>query len=403
MPRSSWPPGAPAFALAHMLSAFAFEYLSFVLTVRVFALTGSAVGVATFAVLVFVPRLFAPAIGALTDRRHRGYLFLAACLLSAATTLAIAVSDGLTPLYAGWFVLSALGVAILNLRSVILTQIMAAGAHVRGNATMLVSLNAARLAAPPIGTLAGLYLPPAWALAVAAVAYALAGLLTLAVRVPDGAPAKAGSSPVRMRDGFDHLRRDPGLAFLALTSVFWRLALGFQGSLYVVLVARAFDGGTVEYGTMMTAFSVASLAGSLAGPFAARRWDRRGVVIAGLAVSFTASAGLGLAPAYSLVLALGAVSQFALYGAAVSIHSLRDGATPPDRRGRVFGCVTAGTAVATGLSTLAGGALADVLGVVPVFAGGGFLALIGLAAAWALTLRREVSPAPRLSASTRGS
>ena len=49
-----------AFCLAFLLSAFGYEFLFFIMTIRVYGLTNKAMQVGIFAALTFFPKIFSP-------------------------------------------------------------------------------------------------------------------------------------------------------------------------------------------------------------------------------------------------------------------------------------------------------------------------------------------------------
>jgi MFS family permease len=68
----------------------------------------------------------------------------------------------------------------------------------------------------------------------------------------------------------------------------------------------------------------------------------------------------------------------------VAVHCVRDTVTPDGCRGRVYGCITAITAAPALISMLAGGWLADVVGVRALFIAGAVAALALSSAMFAL-------------------
>jgi hypothetical protein len=61
-----------AFCFAFLLSAFGYEFLFFIMTIRIYSLTHKAMQVGIFAALTFFPKLFSPLLW-----RRRGSLYSA--------------------------------------------------------------------------------------------------------------------------------------------------------------------------------------------------------------------------------------------------------------------------------------------------------------------------------------
>jgi hypothetical protein len=93
---------------------------------------------------------------------------------------------------------------------------------------------------------------------------------------------------------------------------------------------------------------------------------------------------LGMAASLWLPLtaALEAAATFGVTVGSVSVGALTQALIPEDYRGRVWGITSAVAVMSIPLSALIGGWLADILGVAPLFAGGGIW-IVGVAAlAW---------------------
>jgi predicted MFS family arabinose efflux permease len=145
-----------------------------------------------------------------------------------------------------------------------------------------------------------------------------------------------------------------------------------QLSLFVVYVTHHLGRSEAEYGVFMTAVALGSLVGSVIGPFVARIFDEKRLIMAGLVLHYAAFSALGLIADYQVALA---VAFCVFYVTIVGIHSLRDRSTRADVRGRVYGASTSIFTPPTIVSILVGGYLADVVGVSVVFVGAGALAV----------------------------
>ncbi len=379
IPEFSHRRNALCFAVAHGTSAFAYEFLTFFMTLHLYQLTGRAVDMGVLLAVSFVPRLFSPFYGNLTDRLPRRTLFVMTCLLAAACTLMLAGQRQVAGIYVIWLMVSTLAMILLNLRTAIMPQVVPRHRYASANAVMLILLNLARLAAPLLGACLAQRQPVVLVFSFAAATYGLAALAATPLRLPPAeatAHAQEQSVLSSLREGLTTIVRSHDLATLGTICVIWRLCLGFQGALMIVYVQQGLHGGTSEFAMMSIALALGSIAGSALGPGVARRASPRRLMIVGINMHFACVAALGLITDYSLALATAAFANLVLYCAAVAVHSIRDSATNNERRGRVYGCITALTAPPALISVLVGGFLADRWGVRPVFAMGGITAIV---------------------------
>jgi Na+/melibiose symporter-like transporter len=366
-----------SFSAAHLASAFGFEFLTFVMTVRIYEMTGQAMDVGVFAALSFVPRLLSPLYGSLTDHCSRRWLFCLATLAMAGAVVMLARQSSLPAVYAVWFVIAILAMIVLNVRNAIMMDVMPDGQYSGGNAVMLVSLNAARLVAPFAGGIIAARWSATAVLSVAACAYGVAAAMAFATRLPErapGAPTRSGLWS-DWRQGMVVIWHTAELRLLAGVVVIWRLCLGFQASVLVVYVAQGFGRGALEFGVMTAASAIGSILGSLAGPALTRMAGIRVVMITGVGLHFILVGALGIIDDFALAAFDLAAANLLLYAAAVAVHCVRDTVTPDGCRGRVYGCITAITAAPALISMLAGGWLADVVGVRALFIAGAVAAL----------------------------
>ena len=371
------------FGLAYLLSAFGYEFMVFVMTVHIYDLTGNAMNVGLFTALTFLPRLFSPYYGSLADRYPRGRIFSAAALGIAVGVFLVAGNRGIAWTYTIWFFVSVLLMTVMNVRPAIMTEILPKDNYLHGNAIMLVSLNAARLAAPMIGGVVALKWNIALLLHLTAAVYVAAALLGLATRLappPRSASRSADTVFAHMREGARYLLADRDLRYLGTVAFLWRLCLSCQLPLFVVYVKQFLGKGSDGYGLFMTMAGVGSVLGSVLGPRLASKFDRKKLIVRGLAAHYTTFACLGISRSFPVSLALVTISFAFFYATIVSTHSLRDQGTPIGYRGRVYGSIVAILTPAALVSFLAGSYLAGFFGVEKVLIGAGGLALASLAA-----------------------
>jgi len=375
-----------AFGAAFFLSAFGYEFLFFVMTLRVYDISRRAINVGVFTAITFLPKLLSPAYGSIVDRFGTRRTIAVAASATALLSLALPALDALWALYALWLPLSALFMLLANARTVLMTQIARPGGYVGGNSVAFTLLNAARLAAPLFAGLLSRSLGARGIAAISACVYCLcaasAAMLSereFGRREKDAARARVATLAA-YGEGFSRILASGELRLLVGASMIRSFFTSFMQSLLIVIFVGRLGGSNADYGLAMTAAALGSLAGSLAGPFVARAAPHRIVAASGLGAYFACFIFLGLVGSFPAAVAILATGSFALYSAAIVLHSKRDAATEPEARGRVYGANTTIQTVSSLISTMVGGALADRFGAGPVFAASGAAAIAVLAA-----------------------
>jgi MFS family permease len=372
---------AVRFSIAYVLSAFGYEFMTFVMTVYIYDLTGSARKVGLFIACALLARLFSPYYGSLIDRYRRGIVFFAAAIVTAVGVCLIAANHEIVWTYSIWFLVSVAAMVIMNVRTAIMNDVMPKGNYLRGNAVMLIALNIAKLLAPLAGGVIASRSSVSSLLYFTAVVYVVAAVLGLATNLPpvgDGGRRSAAKVLAHMREGLAYLLSNRDLRYLGTLGFLWRLCVGLQVSLFVVYVKEFLGRGSDGYGIFMTLIGAGSVVGSLVGPRIASRFDPRKVVFVGLIAHYASFAVLGLTRDFQVATATATLSFLIFYATTVSTHSIRDSVTPVEYRGRVYGCIVAVLTPAALVSILAGSYLAGVFGVERVLLGAGVLALMTL-------------------------
>jgi MFS family permease len=178
--------------------------------------------------------------------------------------------------------------------------------------------------------------------------------------------------------GFQFIKNSSPLTYLVKVGFLWRLFLGLQASLLVIYIKTYLDGNDIQYGYFMTLLSLGSILGSLIGPWIGKRFSEKKIILYGLCLHYGTFAALGvinqIAAAYLLIF----LSFLIFYATLVSMHTLRDISTMSSIRGRVYGSVTAIITPPAVVSMLAGGYLAELVGVQWILLIAGILAVISL-------------------------
>ena len=137
-----------AFCLAFLLSAFGYEFLFFIMTIRVYGLTNKAMQVGIFAALTFFPKIFSLYYYVVVDRFDPRNVLAFDALAIFALTIAIGSMNDIVAIYVLWTILSVFVMCLSNARTVLMTQVFSRGDIVRGNSLVLSFLNVARLLTP---------------------------------------------------------------------------------------------------------------------------------------------------------------------------------------------------------------------------------------------------------------
>jgi len=369
------------FCSAYTLSAFGYEFILFIMTLYVYRITGEPFSVGIFTAVSLLPRLASPYYGSITDRHRRERVFGNAAGLTGLLLFAINVYHDVRWIYFIWFFISILAMLIMNVRTAIMTEVMPKDEYLKGNSTVLIALNLARILAPLIGgIIIGYYSERSLLLSIS-VFYFLVTVFSYMIHLPfnnrkNHRTAKTTYSHIK--EGLQYIFNKADLRHLLFIIIVWRFFLGFQVSLFVVFVTSFLARADIEFGLFMALLGVGSILGSLCGPMISKRINSYKMIYWGLSIHFLLFSALGFINNYFLALVIVFVSYFIFYCTVVIIHSLRDKFTPVKLRGRVYGSIAAITTSFAVTSMLVGSYFAGLYGVEKVFIAGGLMATVGL-------------------------
>ncbi len=360
----------------------------------VVALDASATQVGLLTASVWAPNLLALLVGAWVDglRRVRR-LLVAADLLRAAVLLSVPLaawlgSVTLPQLYAVALLTGAGQVLYSSAYPPFFVRLVSRERYVDANGLLSTSRSASFVAGPPAGGALVQALTAPYAVLVDAVTFLVSAVVLARIPVADRAPAPGPAVPLRarLRESLSYVRRSPVLR-AALGCVTTVNLFDFTASTLLVLFATRELG--LPPGLIGLALGLGALGGVAGAVLAPRLADAHGVgrVCCAGVVLFPASwlvvAGAG-GPTWVAVLCLATAELVAGVGVMlldVTLNAVQTAATADRVRSRVagvFGTVNYG---ARPLGAVAGGVLADAVGVRPtlVLAGvGGALAVLWL-------------------------
>lgn len=364
------------FLVAYIMSAFGYEFIFFVMTIYVYEVTKNALNIGIFAALTFLPRLFASFYGIIADRYSKARVFAWSASITGLLVLLLVINQNLTWLYLVWSLISVFLTVIINVRTALMTEVMAEDKYLRGNSTVLIALNLAKVCAPLLAGVASTVFGIKSLFYFTGGIYLLVTMFVSRISMPDCVGGQS-DRPIlaEVKDGLKYMRDSQDLRHLISVSFLWRLFVGLQISLLVVYVKTYLSGSDTDYGIFMTTIGVGSVLGSLAGPWLLKRIQSSAVIFWGMTIHYSCFIILGLTSNFYLALMVIFWGYVVFYTTLVQFHSLRDQNTPAEMRGRVYGSVTAILTPPAIVSMLAGGYMAKVFGVENVFVGAGTLAL----------------------------
>ena len=351
--------------------------------VTVLGATATQVGLLTAA--VWLPNLLALVMGSWVDRQHRRRRVLVATdLLRAALVLTVPAAHavGLLTLPQLFLVALLVGTAATLYQSAwqpFFVTLVPRERYVEANGLLSSTRSMSFVAGPALGgALVQLFTAP-FALLVDGVSFLVSAALLNRVQVTER-PAQrvAAREPLRQRvgEGLRIVLRHPYLA-PALRCVTWVNLFTFMVSAVVLVFASRTLG--LSAGTIGLALGLGALGGVVGALVAGRvaRWIGTGRTIAVGAVLFTlplgllALAGRGGAPPAAVLAAVEAVSGFGVMLFDVNLNAVQAVVTPDAVRGRVVGAFTSINYGIRPLGAVAGGLLADLVGVRPTLVVGG--------------------------------
>lgn len=349
-------------------------------------LTGSGLGVSGAVVAEIAPvLLLAPLAGSLADRLPRVRVMVSSDLVRLALAAVLAAwHSEVVVVYAVAFGLSAGSVFFNPATNSLLPSIVDEDELVAANSGIWSAAVLVQIGAAPVAGVVAVNLGFGWAFAVNAVSFGASALFLRGLRSSE--PPRAVAPANIWTDGTAALRllgRDPLLRALALAQALAALSAGATSALLVLLAADHLRVSGGVYGLMLTAIAI----GAVLGPVLLSRVAARvpAVRIISAAFALRGLVDLVLATVRALPAALGVL---ALYGVGTSagtitFTSLIQRHVPAELRGRVFAGFDLIWQTMRLTSILAGGLIADRLGIRVVYYAGGVLLLAAAAVGFA--------------------
>jgi MFS family permease len=328
------------------------------LSLLVFDLTGSALGVSAIVAVEIIPvLLFAPFAGTLVDRLPRVQVMVAADLLRAVlATVLIFASGNITAVYVIAFGLSVGAVVFNPAANSTLPTLVTDRELVAANSGIWTAAVLSQIALAPLAGILYAALGPGPAFGINAASFLVSADALVGLRLPTtpGSTRRAGFI-TDAAAGIRLLARDRLLRALGAGQVLAALSAGATSALLVVLAADHLQLPPSGFGLLLGAIGV----GAVLGPFLLTRLvtdPRRPAFVFGPYV-LRGLVDLVLATFTALPVALAAYGLGTSSGA-VTFNSLLQAHTPPEARGRIFASFEVFWQLGRLVSLLIGGLLA---------------------------------------------
>ncbi|MFN2496250.1 MAG: MFS transporter [Pseudonocardiaceae bacterium] len=379
-------PGYRRLWVARTASQWGDVFATVALSLLVFDLTGSALGVSTVIVAEIVPvLLFAPLAGTLVDRLPRVQVMVAADLWRAVLAGSLVLLAGnVAAVYVIAFGLSVGAVLFNPAANSTLPALVADRELVAANSGIWTAAVLSQIALAPVAGVVYATLGAGLAFGINAASFLVSAALLRRLRVPDTVASTDRRSWFGdATAGMQLLAGDRLLRALGAGQLLAALSAGATSALLVVLAREHLSLEPAGYGLLLGAIGVGAVLGPLVltrlvsdpcrpafvfGPYVVR-----GLVDVVLA-TFTA---LPLALVALVVYGLGTSSG------AVTFNSLLQAHTPEHARGRVFASFDLFWQLGRLVSLVVGGVLAAALGIEAVYYLGGALLLLAALIGWA--------------------
>jgi MFS transporter, DHA3 family, macrolide efflux protein len=338
--------------------------------------------------------IFSPLTGIFADRWDRKRIMVLTNVLSAVVVGALAavmLARGQAPsaaIFVAVFLLNSLNTFLGPAQASLMPEVVGRDLLATAGGLFTTVRNVASLIGSALAGMVVAAVGGAWAVVGDAVSFLVAALSIAVAQLPARTIQASSSSHENrlsllreIRDGWRAIVDQPVVRAMVWLGLLINVP-SFLGPLYHALVSQRLHGNAAALGAIEAAGVTGGMVGGALAGVMERRHGAGPLLAAGWGLAGLCTLGLAASTSLPLTAALEAAMVFGLTVGSVSMGALVQALIPEDYRGRVWGLTGSVAVMSIPLSALIGGWLADILGVAPLFAGGGVF-IIGVAAlAW---------------------
>ena len=385
-----------------------FVYLSIPIVVN--RLTGSAMMVGLSLISSAIPALLlGPIAGVFVDRWDRRKTMIASDIIRAMLVLfclLVHTKEQVWIFYLVVFLMSATSQFFFPSRGALLPLIVTESEDwLAANSLMQIIQTVGMVAGPSLAGFAiGLY-GERVAFIVNSCGFIISALAVLTIRSPKPArqeehtPASVGVVWRDLREGMAYLFGSRTLVGLLVCMCVLMLGIGAINVVWVPYLQRTFGVGAAGLGIVDSSQGVGMVIGGVLLGFIASKLSKKSMTSVGMIVVGLAVAAMGLAPAFSFIIAMGFVLGLGIVPAQSGVTTMMQMAVPDLKRGRVGSSLNAFSTAASLISMAFAALLGDWIGLRTVYLICGlFVVLAGLLCIWIVQEPKEqASNAPSLA------
>jgi MFS family permease len=367
-----------------------FYWLALLITVN--ELTGSTLAMGFTTISLALPQLLLglPA-GVLVDRFDRRKVMIASDLLRGLLVLLcllVGSREQVWIFYIVGFLMSAVSVFFMPARQAVTPLLVSESALLSANALLETSRTLAMLVGAALAGFAIAYAGARTAFILVSVSFLLSAAFLWALRVPPRGQevhsASLAALWAELRQGLGFVRRSSLLTSIVMVMTVVHLGIGAINVLWVPFMDRLFGVGPEGLGIADSLQAVGMLLGSLIVGNLASRFRHTRILSGSLALLGLTVVGVGLAPAFVVVLVILTVVGLSLPPLNASASTLVQTVTPDELMGRVNSASGTVQSVANLLSMALAATLGDAIGVRTVFVACGLIMLVAAMLGWAV-------------------
>jgi MFS family permease len=337
---------------------------------------------AMFAVYTLPYVLFGTVAGAFIDRLDKRRVMVAADLARAGLVLAVpfVAEWSLAGVYALAFLISSVAVFFDPCKLAILPDLVTKAKLMRANSLLATGETLTETVGYALAGFIVYYLARKVVFGIDAATFVVSALALLAMRyaapLREATELTAQNLGREMREGLSFLRQHAGLLANTVLVVASIIGIGAVYPLTFLFAVRVLHGGTAAFGIMEASLGAGFFVGSLLMAALGNRVRKGVAMTAGLALMGGSLTTVAVCTSLAVVVVPIFVAGAANAAVLISIDTYFQQAVPEELRGRLWGTRFTITQTVYAASVLAGGALAAVFPVAPLFIAAGLVTAV---------------------------